>query len=84
MKQLIAVALIVSAVSVSAGMYDFETNDSRPYKDSWGNSYKYKENLYKDSDGDGVINQYDYRDHDARVRTKSDAGIYPSKKRTDK
>jgi len=51
--------------------------NSRPYKDYWGNSYKYYNNLWKDTDGDGIINYYDYNDRNPRIWT-------PYQKRTKK
>ncbi len=54
--------------------------DSRPYKDFWGNRYKYYENLWKDSDGDGVINYFDYNDRDPYIQNPYQYS-FPSYKR---
>ncbi|MCM8808020.1 MAG: hypothetical protein NC926_08810 [Candidatus Omnitrophica bacterium] len=44
----------------------------RPYKDFWGNSYQYYDNLFKDSDNDGIYNFYDYNDKKKNVSKPSD------------
>lgn len=49
---------------------------TKPYKDYWGNSYRYQENLWKDTDHDGVINYYDYNDRNPKVQTKSQSRLY--------
>ncbi len=50
--------------------YGYDSYSSkRPYKDYWGNSYKHYNNLWKDSDRDGVINYYDYNDKNPNVQT---------------
>jgi len=50
----------------------------RPYKDYWGNSYKNYDNMWKDSDGDGVLNYYDYNDRDPNVQTPYDRPLIRS------
>lgn len=45
-----------------------ELDNKRPYKDYWGNSYKHHNNLYKDTDKDGVINYFDYNDRDRKIQ----------------
>lgn len=47
--------------------FAFDWDKKRPYRDSWGNPYKYQENLWKDTDRDGVPNYYDYRDRDPNI-----------------
>lgn len=46
-----------------------DLSNRRPYKDAWGNSYKHYNNLYKDSDRDGVINYFDYNDRRRDIQT---------------
>ncbi|MCX8028198.1 MAG: hypothetical protein N3A62_10165 [Thermodesulfovibrionales bacterium] len=64
---IITVGLIIAMSSVAIAWTD-GYNNKRPYKDSWGNSYKYRDNLYKDTDRDGVINKYDYNDRDRNIQ----------------
>ncbi len=40
----------------------FNSNNSRPYKDLYGNSYKYYENMFKDKDNDGLTGYFDNND----------------------
>ncbi|ADC89779.1 hypothetical protein Thal_1147 [Thermocrinis albus DSM 14484] len=62
----LSLILLMGVVSISVAG---DWGNMRPYKDIWGNSYKYPENLYKDTDGDGVINMYDYNDRNPRIQT---------------
>ncbi len=55
---------------------NFGKSYTKPYKDSWGNSYRYQDNLWKDTDKDGVINYYDYNDKNKKVQTKSQSDYY--------
>lgn len=48
----------------------------RPYKDAWGNSYKYYQNLWKDTDRDGVINYYDYNDRNPYIQNPYQKNYY--------
>ncbi len=75
MKTLLAIGLILGCATVSrADWY----NQSRPQKDVWGNSYKIKSNLDKDSDGDGVSNRFDYNDRNKNIQRKGDVDYtYP-------
>ncbi len=41
----------------------------RPYKDFWGNSYKNYNNMWRDDDGDGILNYYDYNDRNPNIQT---------------
>ena len=61
--------ILASASFVFAGNYDnpFD-NNKRPYEDNWGNNYKSRDNLYKDTDRDGVINKYDYNDRNPNIQ----------------
>ena len=45
-----------------------QSNGTYPYTDAYGNHYKSAENLYKDSDGDGVINLYDRHDKNPNIK----------------
>ena len=49
-------------------LYDTQPYNTRPYRDSWGNRYKHYQNLWKDSDGDGVINYFDYNDRNPYIQ----------------
>ena len=72
--------MVFSLVLVSTGVMGYELENQRPYKDIYGHSYKNEQNMNKDSDGDGVINRYDYNDKDSRIRTKYDSEIYKPRK----
>ncbi|WP_457601090.1 hypothetical protein [Hydrogenivirga sp.] len=79
MKKLTLV-LALAVGSVFAEDYllypSFKSNSGpRPYKDAWGNSYKNYDNMWKDSDGDGVINYYDYNDRNPNVQTPYQRGL---------
>ena len=65
MKSLLIV-LLLAGVSQAGTKRPYT---SRPHKDDWGNSYSKPENLYKDTDKDGVINKYDYNDKDKNIQT---------------
>jgi len=68
MKKLVLVfALTITFISFAFAWDDLY--NIRPYKDYWGNSYKYYENLWKDSDRDGVINYFDYNDRNPNIQT---------------
>ena len=74
MVKLTATLILFSAMVVFAGdLFYYQSLRSnsgpRPYKDSWGNSYKNYDNMWKDSDGDGIINYYDYNDRNPDVWT---------------
>ena len=79
MGKFMAVLFLVSGATFAWEIYSdpyFRSNSGpRPYKDYWGNSYKYYDNLWKDTDGDGVINYYDYNDRDPDVWTPYQRGI---------
>lgn len=64
----LSIIVILALVSVSfAGSWEYNDN-KRPYKDAWGNSYKHQDNLWKDTDKDGVINYYDYNDRNRNIQ----------------
>ncbi len=42
-------------------------NNSYPYKDAYGHSYKNFDNLWKDTDNDGIDNYYDRHDKNPNV-----------------
>lgn len=76
MKRLLfLLAMIGLATSSWARGRSYEDN-SRPHKDVWGNSYKHRDNLYKDTDGDGVINKYDYNDRNPNIQRKRQVDPY--------
>ncbi len=60
------IAVLVFGSVCFAGQNNY---GSRPYKDAWGNSYKYPNNLYKDTDRDGIINYNDYNDRNRNIQT---------------
>lgn len=62
------IALMFLSGTALAGRNYWDLDNSRPYKDSWGNSYEKSENLYKDTDKDGVANIYDYNDKNPRIQ----------------
>jgi hypothetical protein len=66
-----------SSLDNSSSLYNnsntLKTSNKRPYTDAWGNHYKHQENLWKDTDKDGVINYYDYNDRNSKVQTKTQA-----------
>ena len=65
------IAFVILWVAVLTGVSFAWENpyEPRPYKDAWSNSYKNPENLYKDTDKDGVINMYDYNDKNKNIQT---------------
>ena len=73
MRKVITVISLLLATIVFAGDLFYysplyrSNSGTRPYKDAWGNSYKYYENMWKDTDGDGIINYYDYNDRDPNI-----------------
>lgn len=70
---LIIVMLSIPTLVCAGSLFDSDlggsSSGSRPYEDAWGNNYKKKENLYKDTDHDGVINKYDYNDRNRNIQT---------------
>ena len=60
---------VASAWDLYYDSYFGSRSGSRPYKDYWGNSYKNYNNMWRDSDGDGIINYYDYNDRNPNVWT---------------
>jgi hypothetical protein len=82
MMLLFAVAGLTISGRTEWGSYE---DNTRPYKDAWGNSYKHQENLYKDTDHDGVINLYDYNDRNPNVQYRGQFEIpttpYKSRRR---
>lgn len=79
MKTIIAVVGIIMAISSTALAWSDVYDKKRPYKDTWGNSYKYWDNLYKDTDRDGVINRYDYNDRNRYIQNPYQRGYYYNK-----
>jgi len=65
-KFLLAISLASLSFALDFGGWD-SWGEKRPYKDYWGNSYKNYENMWKDSDGDGIINYYDYNDRNPNI-----------------
>lgn len=68
MKKILLALIIVIALPFQAFAFN-NPYEERPYKDNWGNSYKNPNNLYKDTDRDGVINLYDYNDRNRNIQT---------------
>ena len=68
MKKILLILIIVTALPALAFAFT-DYNKKRPYKDNWGNSYSNPNNLYKDTDRDGVINMYDYNDKNKNIQT---------------
>lgn len=71
MKTLICatLAVLLTASFAAAWNYDYNKNKGqRPYEDSWSNNYKRQQNMWKDSDRDGVINYYDYNDRNRNIQ----------------
>lgn len=64
---IIFLSLLVFA-STATAWDDYDSYNSRPYKDYWGNHYKHYENMWKDSDRDGVINYFDYNDRNPYIQ----------------
>jgi hypothetical protein len=68
MKRILITAAIILAAYTSTFaeglIYGGSSGNSgkRPYEDAYGNHYKKQENMYKDSDKDGVINYYEKND----------------------
>lgn len=60
------ILLVGGWVSFGIGYFD----NTRPYKDAWGNSYKYYENLWRDTDKDGITNYFDYNDRNPYIQNK--------------
>lgn len=44
-------------------------NNYNYQQDNWGN-YTKRDNMYKDSDGDGVSNRYDYNDRNPNIQRR--------------
>ncbi|MGB9935196.1 hypothetical protein [Thermodesulfovibrio yellowstonii] len=68
MKRFVFLTLIAIFIPSLLFAWD-DLSNRRPYKDSWGNSYKHYNNLYKDTDRDGVINYFDYNDRRRDIQT---------------
>jgi hypothetical protein len=66
----LTLAILLLSVFASAQNYNYGYDNYRIYKDVYGHSYKNQNTLNKDSDGDGVINRYDYNDQDSRIQNK--------------
>lgn len=84
MKKLLTTAAVILALSVVQSFADgwnYNTNQQHEQRrnnynyqqDNYGN-YTKKENLYKDSDGDGVANKYDYNDRNPNVQRRGQTG----------
>lgn len=71
------VVLGLSATAI-AGQWDpwgGKQNNPNYDKDSYGH-YTKRENLYKDSDRDGVVNRYDYNDRNSSVQSPKQKDYY--------
>lgn len=68
MKKFVFLTLIT--IFIPSLLYAWDNlSNTRPYKDFWGNSYKHYNNLYRDTDRDGVINYFDYNDRRRDIQT---------------
>ncbi len=63
---LLSITAVLVIISISYA-WDNPYN-KRPYEDSWGNNYKNYNNLYKDTDKDGVPNYLDYNDRNRNIQ----------------
>lgn len=73
-KFMLPMLIIIFLPSLLFGWYNSE--NERPYKDFWDNSYKHYNNLYKDSDRDGVINYFDYNDRKKSIQNPYQKNYY--------
>lgn len=82
MKKLLTTAVVILILSAAQSFADgwnhgYSTNQQHEQRrnnynyqqDNYGN-YTKRDNLYKDSDGDGVINKYDYNDRNPNVQRR--------------
>ncbi|ADO44921.1 hypothetical protein Hydth_0521 [Hydrogenobacter thermophilus TK-6] len=75
MKKVLLVLVVLGGAFALDRLYDYRLpKSSRPYKDYWGNSYKHYDNLWKDTDRDGVMNYYDYNDRNPNIWTPYQKG----------
>lgn len=65
---LIMLAVISIMGTAEAWQYGQRQYQPRPYEDAWGNNYQYPQNLYKDTDKDGVPNYLDYNDRNPNIQ----------------
>jgi len=79
MKTLFTAVLAVLVMVSLVYAWDSGNRGKREYEDIWGNNYKRQENLYKDTDRDGVINKYDYNDRNPNIQRpdQSDNSLSP-------
>ncbi|WP_297452602.1 hypothetical protein [Persephonella sp.] len=69
MKSLVIIlTLAVFSFSFAWDSWGSKRGYSKPYKDYWGNSYKSYDNMWRDDDGDGVSNYYDYNDRNPNIQ----------------
>ncbi len=66
--------ILLTIIGGSFAIVSFD--NTRPYKDAWGNSYKHYENLWKDTDRDGVINYFDYNDRNPYIQYKYQKNLF--------
>jgi len=79
MKTTIILAIVLGLSSLAAAdqwdAWGGKKSDPNYEKDSYGH-YTKRENLYKDSDRDGVVNRYDYSDRNSSVQTPRQQDYY--------
>lgn len=64
---LVMVGMFLSAQEgISAGISQRKRDEPRP-RDVWGHTYKRQTNLFRDSDGNGVINLYQQQDRKSKA-----------------
>ena len=64
----IVAILFFSAVAAAWDNNSGKGKGQRSYEDAWGNNYKKQQNMWKDTDKDGVINYYDYNDRNRNIQ----------------
>lgn len=60
----IAVAFVFGLILTSSVAFAWDRNNGNYTQDAYGHSTR-NDNLYKDSDGDGVVNYYDRSDRNS-------------------
>lgn len=70
MKTLLTATLLILLASTAFGWQNQYKSNPNYQQDQYGHRTR-NDNMYKDSDGDGVINKYDYNDQNSRVQTPS-------------
>ena len=69
MKGIIVAVIVLAAAQAFAWENQYK-NNSQYQQDKYGHHTR-QNNMFKDSDGDGVINKYDYNDNNRNIQTPS-------------